>query len=293
MVPLHAKNTFNGAPLSPGDAAFAPIVQNPRLGQLLPILYPGAFDGCYPTGSREDLVTIFLKGIPGVNQPDQSVANPSEQLRLNTSVAPTPWADQKPLGLLAGQSDGFPNGRRIGDDVVDIALQAVAGATPVGQCDGQSPNNQLGDGVSKNDMPALESFPYMPYPHQGYDHSHDHTNTDAEISGDTRTARIKRLYFAYFRREPDQPGLDYWIDTGAPLAEISQLFAESDEFKMRYGTLTDAEFVDLIYLNILGRPGDAAGVAFWKQKLAAGDTRGAIMLGFSDSVEFQKLLAAK
>jgi len=283
IVPLAAKDTFNGAPLSAGDAAFLPIVQDPRLGQLLPVLYPGAFDGCYPVAPRNDLVTIFLTGIPGVNQPADVV--PSEQLRLNTSVAPTAFAAQNPMGLLAGQADGYPNGRRLGDDVVDISLQAVAGATPVGACAGESPNNQLGDGVVGNDRPFLTSFPYMATPHQGFDHEHDHTESDDPVT-DSRTDQVERLYSAYFLRASDRAGLDFWITDGRSMTEVSEEFARSAEFQQRYGALDDAGFVELIYRNVLRRPSEAAGREFWLDSLADGMTRGAVMLNFSNSPEF-------
>jgi len=289
VVPLAAKNTFNGAPLSSGDAAFLPIVQDPRIGQLLPVLYPGAFDGCYPTAPRDDLVTIFLTGIPGVTQPAGPIGGngvvPSEQLRLNTSVTPTAFADQNSLGLLAGQADGYPNGRRLSDDVVDISLQAVAGATPVGPCAGQSPNNQLGDGVSGNDMPFLTSFPYMPTPHQGFEHEHDHGEGDDPVSAN-RTDQVKRLYLAYFLRESDRAGLDFWITDGRSMTDVSEEFARSSEFQQRYGALDDAGFVELIYRNVLGRPSEEGGRNFWLDQLASGMTRGSVMLNFSNSPEF-------
>lgn len=283
VVPLAAKNTFNGAPLSSGDAAFLPIVQDPRIGQLLPVLYPGAFDGCYPEAPRDDLVTIFLTGIPGVNQPAGVV--PSEQLRLNTSVTPTAFADQSPLGLLAGQADGYPNGRRLSDDVVDISLQAVAGATPVGPCAGVAPNNQLGDGVSGNDRPFLSTFPYMPDPHQGFEHDHDHGESDDPIT-DSRTDQLERLYLAYFLRNSDRAGLNFWVEDSRTLQQVSEEFARSPEFQERYGDLDDAGFVELVYNNVLGRRSDAGGREFWLDQLANGMTRGILMLNFSNSPEF-------
>jgi hypothetical protein len=79
---------------------------------------------------------------------------PAEMLRLNTSVEPTPFDDQDRLGLLAGQADGFPNGRRVGDDVVDFALRAVAGGTPFTPDFNVAPNNELTDGVDENDRPS-------------------------------------------------------------------------------------------------------------------------------------------
>ena len=283
VVPLAAKDTFNGTPLSSGDAAFLPIVQDPRLGQLLPVLYPGAFNGCYPTAPRNDLVTIFLTGIPGVNQPANVV--PSEQLRLNTSVTPTPFNQQNPLGLLAGQADGFPNGRRLIDDVVDIELQAIAGATPVGQCAGKSPNNQLGDGVSGNDRPYLASFPYLPDPHQGYDHGHDHSNGDDPVTM-SRSHQIQRLYLAYFLREGEAAGFDFWLNNARSIGQISDFFAASDEFRTRYGSLSNDQFVDLVYRNVLGRNSEPGGRAYWIGRLGGGMSRGDLMINFSNSTEF-------
>ncbi len=287
VVPLAFKDVFNTSPLGAGDAAFLPVVQDPRLGQLLPVLYPGAFDGCYPTAPRDDLVTIFLTGIPGVNQPED--VTPSEQLRLNTSLAPTPFVDQDPMGLLAGQLDGFPNGRRPIDDVVDIELQAVAGATPVGDCAGVSPNNLLGDGVSGNDMPFLTSFPYLPHPHAGYEADGHADAPDSQ----NRVDQVRRLYLAYFGRAADDAGLDFWVDGGQPIQEVSEFFAQSAELQALYGDLDNGAFIDRLYLNVLGRPGDSEGRDFWVGELDAGASRGRIMLQFSNSPEFITRVSAR
>jgi len=283
VVPLSSKNVFNGTVLSPGDSAFQPIVEDPRLGQLLPVLYPDAFT-CYPTTPRSDLVTIYLTGIPGVNQPSGVVG--SEQLRLNTSVTPTAFDEQKPMGLLAGQADGFPNGRRIGDDVVDISLQAVAGATAVGSCNGKSPNNQLGDGAVGNDKPYLTSFPYLPHPHVGFDHDHDHTTDDDPVTK-SRSHTIQRLYLAFFHREADEKGLNYWIDDPSSLNQVANYFATSNEFINRYGNLNNEMFVERVYMNVLGRSSDPKGKAYWLGLINSGElSRGEMMLYFADSAEF-------
>lgn len=164
VIPLGLKDRFNASrPIN--DAQFLDFVVDPELGKLIPFLYPGA-NITVPQAPRNDLVTIFLTGIPGINQPAD--VTPSEMLRINTSIP-----------------SGFPNGRPlVGDDVVDVALRAVAGIfcdgspmTPEQGCAGASfssayniaPNNLLSDGVAENDMPFLSSFPYMPLPHSGYD----------------------------------------------------------------------------------------------------------------------------
>jgi hypothetical protein len=92
-------------------------------------------------------------------------------LRLNVAVAPTAGVCQgNVLGVIGGDNAGFPNGRRLEDDVVDIELRVVAGI--LDPTFNLAPNNVLGDGVNKNDKPCLASFPYIPTPHQGYDHDH-------------------------------------------------------------------------------------------------------------------------
>ncbi len=164
VIPLGEKDKFNASkPVD--DAQFLGRVQNPEPAQLIPALYPGV---AVPPPPRSDLVSIFLTGIPGLNQP--SAVQPSEMIRLNTAIPPTPWAQQDRLGLLAGQKDGFPNGRRLVDDVVDIELRALAGGTPFTPAFDKSPNNALTDGVDHNDVPFQSSFPYLAQPHQGYEH---------------------------------------------------------------------------------------------------------------------------
>jgi hypothetical protein len=164
VIPLGKKDRFNAS--SPDeDAAFAPNVRNPELAGLIPVLYPGV--NVPPAPRNSDIVPIFLTGVPGLNQPDG--VTPAEMIRLNTSIAPTPFATQDRLGVLGGQLDGFPNGRRLVDDVTDIELRALAGGTPFTPAFNVFPNNALTDGVDANDVPFLTQFPYVGLPHQGYE----------------------------------------------------------------------------------------------------------------------------
>jgi hypothetical protein len=164
VIPLGQKDLFNASkPVD--DAQFLSKVQDPEVSKLIPVLYPGV---TVPPAPRGDLVSIFLTGISGLNQP--ASVQPSEMIRLNTDIPPTPWAQQNRLGLLAGQKDGFPNGRRLADDVVDIELRALAGGTPFTPAFNKSPNNALTDGVDHNDVPFQSTFPYLAQPHQGYQH---------------------------------------------------------------------------------------------------------------------------
>ncbi len=185
VIGLKDKDRFN-ASQPRGDAQFADYVTNPTLPALLEIAL--ALPGTAPTNfPRTDLVTTFLTGIAGVNQPRGVV--PSEMLRLNTAIAPVPFAMQNRLGIvgniLAGGSDnaGFPNGRRPKDDVVDISLVAVMG----GLCLANGTTNALGfgadcnpskvplgatafklhDAVDQAVVPLLPGFPYLNHPLPG------------------------------------------------------------------------------------------------------------------------------
>ncbi len=101
-------------------------------------------------------------------------------------------------------------------------------------------------------------------------------------------APVARLYKAHFRRSPDFGGLQFWAGqfrNGMTLNDISTEFARSNEFTQTYGSLTDAEFIDLVYQNVLDRQADAGGKAFWLGRLSNGLSRGAMMVEFSESPE--------
>jgi hypothetical protein len=181
VIPLGQKDRFNASEPR-DDAQFLPRVQDPEPARLIPGLYPGVG---VPPAPRNDLVAIFLTGIPGLNQPPN--VKPSEMIRLNTSIPVT--ASPNAMGVLAGDNQGFPNGRRLVDDVVDIELRALAGATPFTPPFNRVPNNSLGDGVNVNDRAFLSAFPYVATPHQGYDHTHHKVgSTSAQPAGPVVTA---------------------------------------------------------------------------------------------------------
>jgi Domain of unknown function (DUF4331) len=158
VIDLARKDAFNS--LEPtADAVALDRVTDPEVPKLLNLIYGVRV----PPAPRTDLVTIFLTGIPGLNQPPN--VRPAEMLRLNVAIPPATTPDS--MGVLRGDLAGFPNGRRPGDDVLDIVLQAAAGATPLTPAFNVSPNNMLGDGVSRNDVPYLSQFPYLATPHAG------------------------------------------------------------------------------------------------------------------------------
>jgi hypothetical protein len=198
VIDLEYKDAFNAVPPSV-DATLADVVArvtDPEVAALMNLLYGSAL-APVDTANRADLVTVFLTGIPSApgypmtTQQTNSAATPSEQLRLNVAVKPTePACQGDQLGLF---SDGdpvdaddlvaFPNGRRLEDDVTDMALRAVGqgyGAT-INAVFGElvpafkdlSPNKFLSDGVSFQDaLKCQATFPYMGAPFSGYENHH-------------------------------------------------------------------------------------------------------------------------
>jgi hypothetical protein len=124
VIGLEEKDKFN-ASQPRNDAQFLTFVTNPSFPELVGILFAGAGVEAPTLFPRTDLVATFLTGIKGLNQPVN--VHPAEMLRLNTSIPPTTAAQQNRLGVIAGDNAGFPNGRRPGDDVVDITLRVAMG----------------------------------------------------------------------------------------------------------------------------------------------------------------------
>jgi len=162
VIPLGKKDLFNASEPSNDVANFGAYVVDPEPAKLLHAI----FGINVPPAPRQDLVTVFATGVPGLNQPAN--VSPGEMLRLNMSIPPA--ATPNRFGVLAGDLAGFPNGRRLADDVVDIELRVVAGVLVSGF--NVAPNNQLGDGIDANDMPFLPYFPYVAQPQNPLDHQH-------------------------------------------------------------------------------------------------------------------------
>jgi hypothetical protein len=151
VLPIAQKDKWNGSSPS-DDGQFLQYVTSPEVPTLLNLIY----NVPAPATPRNDLVQVFLTGVPGLNQPAGVKA--SEMLRLNTDILPT--ANPARLGVLAGDTQGFPNGRRLTDDVLDITVQAAAGALVGGRF-------AFSDGVDRNDVPFRPTFPYVGFPHSG------------------------------------------------------------------------------------------------------------------------------
>jgi hypothetical protein len=170
IIPLGQKDRFNRT--SPADDAdnYGQFVVKPELAGVLNLL----FNVGAPETNRVDIVQAVLQGLPGLNQ---QTGKPVDTLKVNLG---TPVTDSpKRLGALAGDLQGYPNGRRLTDDVTDIDLRVVAGAladpaklgaacNAPAKCPNPIP---LGDGVDQNDKPFLAQFPYLAAPDSGFDSS--------------------------------------------------------------------------------------------------------------------------
>jgi hypothetical protein len=156
VIPTKLKDRWNR--LSPDqDAQFEQYYRQPILAAVINQLYSLGV----PETNRDDLVAVLLTGVPGLNFTGPKLA---DMLRVNLSIAPT--ATPHRLGVFGGDTAGFPNGRRLEDDVVDIAERAVAG-----KLKGHPAGDLLGDGVNGNDVANLSAFPYENDPPSGFDNA--------------------------------------------------------------------------------------------------------------------------
>jgi hypothetical protein len=148
------------------DSQFASLDLDPLIARVFNSIYGFKI----PTPPRTDLLPLVTYAPPIA--PKGTAAGPiADMLRLNTGVPPTPLASRSRLGLIAGDGAGYPNGRRLTDDVVDIVARVVVGGVLVSGFD-VSPNNLLGDGVNAPDVPPQETFPYVHYAYSGRDSRH-------------------------------------------------------------------------------------------------------------------------
>ncbi len=164
VIPLGAKDKFNRTTPDADAANYGAYALEPELAGVLNTL----FNVGAPTENRTDIVQALLQGLPGLNeiqgapQVDGLGTLPTDTLKLNLGVAPNPTPDR--FGVIGGDNAGFPNGRRLEDDVVDAELQVVAGIL----VDNPVP---LGDGVDRNDKPFLTEFPYLAAPDSGFENN--------------------------------------------------------------------------------------------------------------------------
>ena len=175
VIPVGKKDRWNALPPKEDDQ-FSSYFEHPELQILLPILYPGVFPNLAANPARPDLVAILLTGIPSGIVPgfqNFTGARKADMLRLNLAIPPAVTPNS--LGLIGGDAAGFPNGRRVIDNVVAIELRAIAGVTLPLVDPSYTPDGAAGvltDGTD-NDVPPLGVFPYLGHPHQGFEHTHD------------------------------------------------------------------------------------------------------------------------
>ena len=175
IIPLGLKDFWNSQ--SPqGDKQFLKYVQYPEVPTLLPTLYPGVFPNLAAySKARADLVAILLTGIPaGIINGFQNFTGQTlaDLLRLNMAIPPATTPNI--LGLLGSDLAGFPNGRRVVDDVFTIELRALAGATIPLVDPSFTPDaaaSLVTDGVTPSEiiLPFLTNFPYLGIPYAGFD----------------------------------------------------------------------------------------------------------------------------
>jgi hypothetical protein len=155
IIPTTRKDEWN-ADTPDKESKYAQLYREPILAAVMNTLFPGVINA--PEKDRDDLVAVLLTGVPGLNNTGSTMA---DMLRLNVGIPPAAKPDR--LGVLGGDLAGFPNGRRLEDDVIDIAEQAVAG-----KLKGNKVADVLADGVDANDVANLGSFPYEPDPFSGF-----------------------------------------------------------------------------------------------------------------------------
>jgi uncharacterized protein DUF4331 len=161
LIPTQLKDKWN-ATTPDKDKQFEQYYSSPVLAHLLNQLYPQF--GPFQETNRSDLVSVLLTGL---KEPNLNYTGPTDadELRLNLAIAPTaPIGQGNRLGVLGGDLAGWPNGRRLEDDVIDIAERAVGGAL-IGH------SLPLGDGVDANDVPYMTTFPYQADPFSGFDNT--------------------------------------------------------------------------------------------------------------------------
>jgi uncharacterized protein DUF4331 len=159
VIPLGQKDRFNRTKPNRDVALYGKFVLRPELAGVLNTL----FNVGAPTSNRTDIVQALLQGIPGLNQHKGIKGPPAvDTIKINLGTPPTPRAQTDRFGVIGGDNAGFPNGRRLEDDVVDIELQVVAGFLKGNKV-------PLGDGVDQNDKQFSDDFPFLAQPTSGFD----------------------------------------------------------------------------------------------------------------------------
>ena len=170
IIPRYLKDRWNSEDPST-DAKYDKYFTSPFVGAALNALFP-SLNLNIPTSGRGDISAALLNGVPNLNNTGTTKAD-LLRLNLSTPVSATP----QPMGVLQGDVQGFPNGRRLGDDVVDIELRVIGGAV-FDLAGGTANKLPLGDGVNQNDVPFQAAFPYVAPAHDGFSTTPSHYRTE-------------------------------------------------------------------------------------------------------------------
>jgi hypothetical protein len=157
VIPLGKKDMFNRTQPKDDAKNYGKYVVEPELAKVMNLL----FNLGVPEKNRDDIVTALLTGVPGATQINGAKSAAADTLKINLGIPPTTDNPNR-FGFIAGDNGGFPQGRRLADDVTDIELRVIAGFLKGNKV-------PLGDGVDRNDVPFLDSFPYVAPPHSGFD----------------------------------------------------------------------------------------------------------------------------
>jgi hypothetical protein len=157
VIPIGKKDQFNRTQPKDDAKNYGKYVVKPELAAVMNLLYHVNA----PESGRDDIVTALLTGVPNATQINGAKSAAADTLKVNLGIPPT-TSNPNRFGFIAGDNGGFPQGRRLADDVTDIELRVVAGFLKGNKV-------PLGDGVDQNDVPFLDSFPYVAPPHNGLD----------------------------------------------------------------------------------------------------------------------------
>jgi hypothetical protein len=157
VIPIGQKDKFNRTQPKDDAKNYGKYVLKPELAAVMNLL----FKVNAPETGRDDIVTALLTGVPNATQINGAKSAAADTLKVNLGIPPT-TSNPNRFGFIAGDNGGFPQGRRLADDVTDIELRVIAGFLKGNKV-------PLGDGVDQNDVPFLDSFPYVAPPHNGLD----------------------------------------------------------------------------------------------------------------------------
>jgi len=187
LNPIKAKDFYNATEPQRDERSIAPYILNPATEQGPNTLVQQLreFTRCTDVLNRRDQIATWMlgypagvvRGFPGNRETQTKTPAVADELRLNYNIPPRPFGAQDPMGLLNGDFAGFPNGRRVADDSVDILLRLWGGELQRefgSTVDCALIASRLTDNVPANDVPYLAVFPYLGLPHEGFNHTHAH-----------------------------------------------------------------------------------------------------------------------